>query len=387
MKKSVVTVLLVASLAALIIFLDSEPEKKRFQTAEVDQGPIVVRVTATGTVNPVTLVRVGSQVTGTIKEIYVDFNSRVRKGEVIARIDPALFEAEVKRTEAAHQAALADLQGAQATLFEAERNYQRQKTLLQKDFISQADLDRAYRDLVAAQAKVKIAKARVLETKAAFDRARANLSYTIITSPVDGIVISRDVDVGQTVVASLQAPSLFVIAQDLTRMQVQADIDEADIGQLKEGLQANFTVDAYPDEVFQGIISQIRYAPKIIQNVVTYEVIILVDNPELKLRPGMTANVSIVVQKKENALRLPNAALHFRPEGLTAPLSREGSVVWKLGPSGLKPVVIKIGLSDDRYTEILKVLNGNLKVGDQVVIQSIKKAKNKRRPLHRRLRF
>lgn len=315
---------------------------QKFRTVQVDRGEISSVVTATGTINPVVTVLVGSQISGTIKELYADFNSRVKEGQVIAQIDPAIFEAQVEQGKANLLNAQANLLNAQANLKNAEANLnkaeitvndarrtlERNRELLEKKVIAQATFDTAQTNYDTALAQREVAKAQlesarsqVESTKAQVEQARAslkvsetNLRYTTIRSPVNGIVISRNVDVGQTVAASLQAPTLFTIAKDLTQMQVDTNVSEADIGRIARGQEATFTVDAYPEQTFRGKVSEIRNAPQTIQNVVTYDVVIQVDNRDLKLKPGMTANVSIQIEHKENILRVPNSALRFRPE-------------------------------------------------------------------------
>ncbi|RPH96658.1 efflux RND transporter periplasmic adaptor subunit [candidate division KSB1 bacterium] len=270
-----------------------------FRMGIADRGTVKTVVTATGTLSAVTTVDVGSQVSGTIKDLYVDFNSQVRKGQVVARLDPTFLQAAVNEAEA-------NLQRANASLVQAERDLARVRDLFEKNLAAQSDYDNALTG-------VDLAKASVKQVQAQVDRAKVNLAYSVITSPIDGVVISRNVDVGQTVAASLQAPTLFTIAQDLRQMQVETGIDEADIGGLKEGMEATFTVDAFPEESFSGSIKQIRYSSKTDLGVVTYPVILTVTNPDLKLRPGMTANVSIVTAERENVLRIPATALRFKP--------------------------------------------------------------------------
>ncbi len=276
-----------------------------YRLGVVDRGPVQVAVTATGTASAVTTVTVGSQVSGTIKEILVDFNSLVHKGQVLARLDPTFLQASVSEAEA-------NLEKAQATENQAERDLTRTTDLAEKNLVARAELDNA-------QTNVETAKASVRQVESALTRARVNLAYSVITSPIDGVVVSRNVDVGQTVAASLQAPTLFTIAQDLRQMQIETNIDEADIGQIEPGMDASFTVDTYPDETFHARIDQIRYAAKEEQGVVTYPVILRVDNPDLKLRPGMTANVTIVTAKRDDVLRMPAAALRFRPPDYKSP--------------------------------------------------------------------
>lgn len=312
-----------------------------YRTVKVERGEIRSVVTATGTLNPVITVLVGSQVTGTIKALYADFNSRVKEGQVIAQIDPALFEAQVAQAkanvshaQASVATARANLKNAQANLDKAEvavadahRTLERNRELMERKVIAQATLDAsqanydsavaqreiARAQLESAQSQLASSEAQLEQAKASLRLAETNLRYTTIRSPVNGIVISRNVDVGQTVAASLQAPTLFTIAKDLTQMQVNTNVSEADIGRIEVGQEATFTVDAYPERTFHGKVQEIRNAPQTIQNVVTYDVIIQVDNKDLKLKPGMTANVSIQIEHRENVLKVPNSALRFKP--------------------------------------------------------------------------
>lgn len=270
-----------------------------YRLGAVDNGTVKTVVSATGTASAVTTVSVGSQVSGTISGLYVDFNSTVKKGQVIARIDPKYLEASV--TEAR-----ASLEKARAALSQAVRDSARVSDLFSKSMAAQVDYDNAL-------TSVEQARASMLAAQAQLWRAETNLAYSVITSPIDGVVISRAVDVGQTVAASMSTPELFSIAQDLHKMQIETHIDEADIGGLKEGMKAKFTVDSYPDEQFEGVIRQVRYDAQTDQNVVTYPVIIDVDNPDVKLRPGMTANVTITTAQRTNALRVPASALRFKP--------------------------------------------------------------------------
>src|SRR5512133_3655631 len=270
-----------------------------YQTAPIARGPITQAVTATGTLNPVVNVQVGSQVSGNIAKLFVDYNSQVKAGQVVAQIDPALFQATVTQTEG-------DLANAQATLELAKVNAKRTQELFAKKTSSQADVDQAMATLHQSEANVKI-------KQGALDKARADLEHCTITSPIDGVVISRSVDVGQTVAASLQAPVIFAIANDLTKMQVDANVAEADVGVVQVGQDVDFTVDAFPTQTFHGKVVQVRNAPITVQNVVTYDTVIGVNNPDLKLKPGMTANVSIIAARKDNVLQIKNAALRYRP--------------------------------------------------------------------------
>jgi HlyD family secretion protein len=348
-----------------------------YQTATISRGPITQAVTATGTLNPVVNVQVGSQVSGNIAKLFVDFNSQVKAGQVVAQIDPALFQATVTQTEG-------DVASAQAALELAKINATRTQDLFARKTSSQADLDQAMANLHTAEANVKI-------KQGALDKARADLDHCTITSPIDGVVISRSVDVGQTVAASLQAPVIFAIANDLTKMQIDANVAEADVGVVKIDQSVDFTVDAFPMETFHGKVVQVRNAPITVQNVVTYDTVIGVSNPELKLKPGMTANVSIIIAHKDDVLQIKNAALRYRPPNATPvpvetrkTISRAGRpsaghggsaqqgvqrtvYVLPLGVGRPESRQIKTGISDGIVTEVVD----GLKEGDRVVTAEI----------------
>ncbi len=395
------------------MFFNSDSTEIKYRTEKVTRGDVTIQVRATGTINPMRTVQVGSQVSGIIEKIYVDFNSEVRRGQMIAQIDSTALNASVKQAEA-------NVERNQAQVNDAKRNFTRTTELFKKNLVSQADLD-------ATTTAYESAIAQLKQTQAALDQSRVNLRYAIIRAPIDGVVISRDVDVGQTVASSFQTPKLFSIANDLRRMQVEASVDEADIGQITIGQEVTFTVDAYPDEQFSGSVSQVRLSPITVQNVVTYTVIIDVPNPDLKLRPGMTATVSILVNKRENVLRVPTLATRFQPpkevlenlqtekisstdekqitqdrkdqnkSGQKAGGREEGQYkrgmkrndspktetshgdwlqkkraeskmakVWILeGGKNLKSIALKIGLNDNRFVELL---SEQLKEGDEVIV-------------------
>ena len=373
MKKTAIisAVIILLAVTGYILFRGKGNEPK-FRTEKVTRGDVVMAVTSTGTVNPVTTVLVGTQVSGTIKEIYVDFNSPVKKGQLIARIDPALFEAQVNQARANLFSARANLEKAEATLVDAKRTMERNKELLSKNLIAQSDFDTAETNYETAKASVSAAKAQVVQTEAALSLAETNLYYTKIVSPVEGIVVSRNVDVGQTVAASFQTPTLFSIAQDLTKMQIDANVDESDIGDIKVGQDVEFIVDAYTDITFKGSVWQGRNAPITVQNVVTYDVVIKVDNPELKLKPGMTANVSIITAIKKDVLKIPNAALRFSPseKGVQTP-EKKGPGIWILEKEQPMRIPVSTGISDGSYTELV---SGEIREGQEVIIESLVKA-------------
>jgi HlyD family secretion protein len=368
------------SLAAVILVLflvfRGNGNKPAFRTEPVTRGSIQQTVTATGTVNAVTTVLVGTQVSGTIRTLYVDFNSRVSKGQVIAQIDPATFESQVQQAQANLLVAQANQDKASASLTDTKRTFERNKELFAKNLIPRSDLETAETNFESARAQVSAARAQIEQAKASLDFAKQNLAYTKIISPVDGIVISRSVDVGQTVAASFQTPTLFTIAQDLTRMQIDTNVAESDIGVVKTGQDVEFTVDAFPDTTFKGRVWQIRKAPITVQNVVTYDVVVQVSNRDFKLMPGMTANVSIIITTREDVLRVPNAALRFRMgdrdggQGQPGTAEKKGPAVWSLQNGRPNRLSLTTGISDGIYTEIA---DGELREGQMLIIESLKK--------------
>jgi len=370
---SITAIVIIAS--ALFIFFIKNGKSIDYKTEKISRGEIKSVVTATGTVNAVTTVSVGTQVSGSIKKIFVDYNSPVKKGHLLAQIDPSTFQAQVDQAMANLLSAKANLEKAAITTVDAQRTYQRNKELFAQNFIAQSDLDAAETSYKSAEAQQKVNQAQVGQSQAALKIAEANLQYTRILSPVDAIVISRNVDVGQTVAASFQTPTLFSIAQDLTKMQIDTNVDEADIGVVQAGQAVSFTVDAYPDTVFTGKVSVVRNAPITVSNVVTYDVIINVDNPQLKLKPGMTANVSITIETRDNVLRIPNAALRFKPAETTSKSEQtlnkqniKGTKIWILEKGKPKPIHVTIGLSNGNYTE---VTTGQLEAGQEIITDSL----------------
>jgi len=393
--------------------------------AKVERGEIRDVVEATGTINSVITVQVGSQVSGTIAKLNADFNSRVHKGDVVALIDPALFNgallqatADLENAKANLEAARANLEKARAGLVQTKADYDRAVGLTRDGVMSQQQLDLAKSNYDAANASAGAAAANITQAEAQISQKRAavtvaqtNLDYTVIRSPIDGTVVARNVDVGQTVAASLQAPTIFTIAQDLTKMWVYAKTDESDVDNIKVGKQVTFKVDALPKQTFQGVVSQIRMNPTTVQSVVTYDTIIEFANPELKLFPGMTAYVTIPVATAQNVLKLPNTALRYKPpmpaEEVLALYQRYGiedgegqrgadsaaeesgalaraaqnmprapkaetAVVWKLHPdNSMEPVKVSLGITDHAYTEASAILKGELKEGDDVIIRSV----------------
>ncbi|HSN03513.1 MAG TPA: efflux RND transporter periplasmic adaptor subunit [Nitrospira sp.] len=336
----------------------------QYKTALADRGPITAIVAATGTVNPVVSVQVGSQVSGKIAKLFADFNSVVTQGQILAQIDPKPFQARVSQARAAVKSAKGNLAKAKNMARQRKLERNRMAALRPQAFVSQADLDLAETNYRDAAANVEVLQAQLDQAEATLASAELDLGYTTIYSPVNGIVVSRNVDVGQTVAASFQTPTLFVIAQDLTQMQVDANVSEADIGGVAEGKTAHFRVDAYPKQAFEGTVTQVRNAPISIQNVVTYDVVITVDNRELKLKPGMTANVTIVTAKKEDPLRVPNGALRFRMPNV--PIDRKITQLWVLDNAAPpRQVPVTTGIADSLFTEVVE---GPLKEGDRVVV-------------------
>lgn len=372
----------VIAAAGYFLFLKKTPPV--FKTDKVERGSVVAMVSATGTLNAVTTVQVGTQVSGTIQKLFVDYNSQVTKGQIIARIDPAIFASQVEQSQGNQQSAVANLTKLKAAALDASRTLARNRQLVREGIVSQGDFDAAETKYQEAVAAVRAAEGTVLQTRGASRQALTNLHNATIRSPVDGVVISRNVDVGQTVAASFQTPTLFTIAQDLTKMQINTSVDEADIGKVQVGQPASFTVDAYPEIQFKGLVSQVRIAPVITQNVVTYDVVIIVENKDLKLKPGMTANVSIEVMRKEAVLTIPSAALRFKPEDAgektkqrfpgrsQSPGKNLSQKVYVLQEG--KPVMVPVqaGISDDTHVEIVA---GDLRPGQEVIVEQVQTKK------------
>jgi len=423
-RKWLVSAAVVAVVGLFIVLgLNRDTQVQHF-TAKVERGEIHDVVEATGTINSVITVQVGSQVSGSIAKLNADFNSRVHKGDVVALIDPALFKgallqatADLKNAQANLVAARANLEKAKAALVQTKADYDRAVGLTKDGVMSKQQLDLAKSNYDAANASVDAAEANITQAdaqvslkEAAVTVAQTNLDYTVIRSPIDGTVVARNVDVGQTVAASLQAPTIFTIAQDLTKMWVYAKTDESDVDNIKVGKGVTFKVDALPKQTFLGVVSQVRMNPTMVQSVVTYDTIIEFANPELKLFPGMTAYVTIPVATVQNALKLPNTALRYKPpitaEEIMALYKRYGiegadgsqagadsaggeggtsgaqnlprspkaetAVVWKLhSDNAIEPVKVSLGITDHAYTEVSAVLKGELKESDDVIIRSI----------------
>ncbi|MGA8033825.1 MAG: efflux RND transporter periplasmic adaptor subunit [Casimicrobiaceae bacterium] len=363
---SLAVLAILAAVGGGIAWMQSrEAAQAQYRLAALTAGDVTQTVSANGTLNPVVLVNVGTQVSGTVKKLLVDFNDRVKAGQVLLELDPALLEAQVRQDEAA-------LANARTTLDLARANEARSQTLIAQEYISRQDFD------TAVQAR-KSAEAQVAQATAMLAKDRTNLSYTVIRSPVSGVVVNRAVDIGQTVAASFQTPTLFQIAQDLRKMQIDSSFAEADIGRIKVGQPVQFTVDAFPDRAFTASVKQVRLNPTTQQNVVTYDVVIAVENPDEILMPGMTAYVNVIVARRSNVLLAPNAALRFRPAGAATASSRQRpaaqekaqaatGTVYVLDQGRPRAVRVGVGISDGRNTEIT---SSEFKAGDEVIIGAI----------------
>ncbi len=374
-SRTVTTLVLLGVLAAAVGLVQRflrNPEPS-YITVAVNRAPIEETVTALGTVNPVNTVEVGTYVSGRLERLDVDFNSRVTKGQVIAKIDPANYRVKVQQARAKMAVARARVQRAEADLDLKVEQLRRQRALLESTIISRDVFEAAESAHRQARAQLGIEEAGLIQAEAELEDARVSLSYTDIVSPVDGIVLSRNVSVGQTVAASFQTPTLFLIAHDLTEMQVNASVSESDIGRVREGQEARFEVDAYPGRLFLANVIQVRNAPISVQNVVTYDVVINVANPELALKPGMTARVTLTTDRRDDALRVPLRALRFRPDdsptrpvgGSPRQRKRESAVWMENGVGGPRRVEVQTGIRDE---EAIEIVAGSIQVGDRVII-------------------
>lgn len=365
----------IAVIAVLcLIFRYFQSKQISYETKPIERCTITQYVEASGTINPVNTVSVGSTVSGLIKAIYVDYNSEVKKGQLLAQIDPANFEAQVEQTQAQITNATANLAKLQAIADFDKKQYERYKNLYAKNFVAKSELDQRYSTYKSDLAQINAARAQIVQYQASHRTAETNLGYTKIIAPVDGTVIARKIDLGQPVAASFQAPELFTIAQDLTKMQIEVSVSEADIGNVKEGQEVTYTLDGYPDSTFDGRVTQVRLSPTTVSNVVTYTVIVDVDNEDLKLKPGMTANVSIITNKSEDVLCVPNIALKFTPDVNGPKYKNRG--VWILEGNKPKRVEIETGASDDNVTELTS--NENIEDGTKVIL-SIKGKSSKKK--------
>ncbi len=428
-KKVIIGIALLAVVVGVILgwtlLRNNKGGAVKYRTEKITRGDIEAVVTTSGTVNPITKVEVGSQVSGKIAKLNVDFNSRVKEGQVLAELDLSTFQTRVSQNEANYSSALAALEKAKVTLDNLKKKYERSLSLFEKELISFEEKEAAEANYLGAKTDLQRAEAAVEQAKSQLESSKLDLSYAIIRSPIDGVVITRNMNVGQTVQASFSAPKIFEIANDLSKMQVECDVDEADVGKIQEGQKVRFTVDAYPDSSFTGTVKQVRYSPTVTQNVVTYTTIVEVENPGMKLLPGMTATVNIITGEAKGVLRVPNAALRFTPpiaaeeiqrimkeagermmakrkaeageaesgqipgqkieggprmmfsQGGSMPQGMQGagggqrssrrpSMVWYLDENGkLNVAFIRPGVTDNSYTEILR---GDLKEGQEVLI-------------------
>jgi HlyD family secretion protein len=377
--RSLIGVAVLLLVGGAVTRLASRPTEPpiHYRTLAIDRGPVRAKVTANGALSALVTVSVGSQVSGRIETLKKDFGSRVKKGEVIATIDPDVFRAAAEQARANLAAALAAVERAAALEVNAERQYYRSRDLHAEGLVTGAEYEEAEATLGVARADLTVAKANVKQARAARDQAEQNLGFTTIVSPIDGIVISRNVDVGQTVVAALQTPTLFTIAQDLTHMQVDTNVAEADIGKIREGMRVEFTVDAHPGRTFIGRLRQVRDNAQTLQNVVTYDAVVDVDNGEGLLKPGMTANVTFTHAERADVLRVPNAALRFKPDAAVlsamtdagAPAASRGDerTLWLLRAGRAVPIAVRVGITDGTSTEIV---TGDARAGDSVIVEA-----------------
>ena len=360
-------------LALILGFCIFNSKKVKYVTKPVTQETITETVEASGSIKPINTIAVGTQVSGTVAAIYVDYNSVVKKGDLLAELDPSLFQSNVDQSTAKLNNAKASLARATASLNYKKNNYQRYKNLYAKNYVSKDEVELAYANYQQALAEVASANADVNASQATLNNNLTNLGYSKITSPVDGTVISRAVDVGQTVAASFNTPTLFEVAKDLTQMQIETSVSEADIGKIKVGQLAKYTLDGYQDKIFEGKVTQVRLASTTTNNVVTYTVIVSVDNSEGFVIPGMTANVSIITSNVKNALCVPNQALKFSPADNSKKYDKQG--VWIQTKTGLERFDVELGAFDDNKTQIL---SKEIKVGDKVCIGTIGGSKSKK---------
>lgn len=365
MKKKIILIIISLIIAALL-FLTAKKligSKDEYVTAPLKKATIIKIIEASGTINPVQTATVGAQVSGKITGVYVDFNSPVTKGQLLAEIDTSLFQASVDQQRASIENSKAQLRRLEATTNYDKLMYERYKNLLKKGYVSKAEVDQLEATYLADVANIQAQKAQIKQSEASLRTAESNLGYTKIISPVDGVIISKNVEVGETVASSFQTPELFSVAEDLTEMQIEANVSEADIGNVSVGQEADYTLDGYPNETFKGHVDQVRLSSTNTSNVVTYTVVISVKNEDLKLKPGMTANVSIVVGKKENILTAINPALKFTPLGKDVKYDTQG--IWVLKNNKPTRIDIQTGVYDDSKTEII---SNELKEGDMVII-------------------
>ena len=371
LNKKIILIMLLIIIGFLVFYIFNK--KVKYVTKPVSLETITQYVEASGTIKPINTIAVGTQVSGTVAKIYVDYNSIVKKGELLAELDPSLFQSNVDQSNAKLNNAKASLSKAMSSLNYKKNNYQRYKNLYAKNYVSKDEVELAYANYQQALAEVSAATAEVNASQASLNNNLTNLRYSKITSPVDGTVISRAVDVGQTVAASFNTPTLFEVAKDLTKMQIETSVSEADIGKIKVGQIAKYTLDGYQDKTFEGKVTQVRLASTTTNNVVTYTVIVSVDNSEGFVIPGMTANVSIITNNIKNALCVPNQALKFTPIDNDKKYEKQG--VWIQTKMGLERFDVELGAFDDNKTQII---SNEIKVGDKVCISSTAKNKSKK---------
>jgi len=353
-------------------------KKQNFVTQSITRGSITDSVTASGIIKPISNIQVGTQVSGTILRLYVDYNSEVKQGDLLAQIDPALFESDVEKSKANLEVTKAQLLVSTASRDFFKKNLDRIKTLNKNKYSSDKELDQAQKDYDTAVANVILNQAQVQQAKAALDYFTTQLNYTRIVSPVNGMIVSRAVEEGQTVAASFNTPTLFVVAEDLTKMKIEASVVEADISKIQEGQEVNFNVDSFPEDTFKGIVTQVRNEAINNANVVTYVVIIEIDNSDLKFKPGMTANVEIITEKKDDVFVVPSKALRFSLDGGKTRYRDRG--IWILENGKPRRITVKTGIYNDDRTEILE---GDLKEGQQIIIELARDNKTTSRPVIR----
>jgi len=374
-KLIIISIVIILVITAILLGF-----KKKSSAAYIEQPltrqTITETVEASGVINPITSVNIGAQVSGMISALYADFNSEVKKGQLLAEIDTSLFEAQVDQARANLQNAQASYNQAKSVADNDKKTYQRYKNLYQRNYVAKSELDLAESTYYSNAAKVQAASAQISQRQAELQTALTNLKYTKIISPVDGVVISREVDEGQTVISNMQTQTLFVVAQDLSKMQIETNVSEADIGQVKEGQDVEYTLDGYPDLILKGKVKQVRISPTTVSNVVTYGVIIEVDNDDNKLKPGMSANVSIITNKSENVLCAPNMALKYTPNPSPNAPKFEKQGVWVLKKGKPERITIKTGVRNESFTQ---VISNELSEGDKVIVSSGDKGKKGKR--------
>lgn len=382
MRKNLVRIgiVLVAFLGIWLTFVKGPSNKTEFKTQKLTRGNITETITASGIINPISTVSIGTQVSGTISEIYVDYNSEVKKGQLLAQIDPDMFEATLAQRTAALEIAKAEVDVVKNDIVYYQKHLERIKKLKASNYSTDKELEAAQRDYDNAVVQLALREAQVKQADAAMQYAQTELNYTKIISPVDGIVISKSIEVGQTVAASFSTPELFSVAEDLTKMEIDTSVVEADISKVKEGQTVEFSVDSYPDVTFVGKVTQVRNEPITVSNVVTYSVIVEIDNRENKLKPGMTANVTIITNKKDDALIVPNQALRVAMTDNQATVYKDRGI-WVMKNGKPERIGITLGISDDNNTE---VFSDELHEGDEIIIEKIdtkdKKANRMRMP-------